>query len=253
MAGAAFLAGKAAYLSGTGLVKLFTPECNRGILQTLLPEATLYTYESQTKPEELLRQASTCTALVLGPGLGQGKTEKEFVQLLLENLSCPRVLDADGLNLSAGQGFIENYHGPLVLTPHPGEALRLFCGEKKTISQITDNPLYALECLQKKYHCTVLLKDAHTLISDGHSFAVNLTGNSGMSKGGNGDILSGIIGALLAQGLTPYEAACAGAYHHGLAGDLAAKKHGQRSLLATHVLEELPSSFLRASEKPYTG
>lgn len=253
MAGAAFLAGKAAYLSGAGLVKLFTPECNRSILQTLLPEATLYTYDDQIKPEELLFQASRCTALVLGPGLGQGKQQKELVKTLLDNLSCPLVLDADGLNLSACRGFIEHYQGPLVLTPHPGEALRLSCGERKTIKEITDDPLHTLEILQKKYRCTVLLKDAHTLISDGRSLAVNLTGNSGMSKGGNGDVLSGIIGALLAQGLSPFKAACAGAYYHGLAGDLAAKKHGQRSLLATHVLEELPSSFLLAFEKPYTG
>ena len=183
-------------------------------MQTLLPEATLYTYDDQTKPEELLFQASRCTVLVLGPGLGQGKQQKELVKTLLENLSCPLVLDADSLNLSACRGFIEHYQGPLVLTPHPGEALRLSCGERKSIKEITDDPLHTLEILQKKYRCTVLLKDAHTLISDGRSLAVNLTGNSGMSKGGNGDVLSGIIGALLAEGLSPFKAACAGAYYH---------------------------------------
>ncbi len=234
MAGAAYFAAKSAYLCGAGLVKIVTEECNRQILQMLLPEAVLFTYDGQTPVNEILCEISSCTSAVVGPGLGKGEKQKELVFKILQSCSLPLVLDADGLNLTAGTNLLEHYKGSAVITPHPGEAARIM---EMTVSEILSSPIDCLKKMCEKFPCTVLLKDAHTLIGKGDKIYVNLSGNDGMATGGCGDVLSGMIGALLPNFEDSAMAATTAAFIHGCAGDQAAKKHGKRSMLATHVLE----------------
>ena len=234
MAGASYLAGKAGYLSGVGLVKIVTPEENRIICQALLPEAVLYSYEGETPPEAILKATEHCSAVLLGPGLGKSVQAQKIVRTVLENCTLPLLLDADGLNLTVGTSLIENYKGKAVLTPHPGEAARLL---GVSVESVLSSPILAAKTLAETTGSVVLLKDAHTVITDGRVCYINLSGNNGMSTAGCGDVLSGIISALMAGGMSNLDAAVAGCYIHGAAGDLAAKKHGKRSMLASHVLE----------------
>ena len=176
----------------------------------------------------------------MGPGLGQTQISKDILSLALKNLSLPAVVDADGLNLCCGTSLLQNYHGPLVVTPHPGEAARLL---ETTVDEITEKVLESGRKLFEKYGCTILLKDAHTLILTKDELSINLSGNNGMATAGCGDVLTGIIAALLAIGLDPHDAAAYGAYIHGLAGDHAAKKHGKRSVTASRVLENVENVF----------
>ena len=240
MAGAAYFAAKAALLSGAGLVEIYTPEENRVILHTLLPEAILHIYGKKGTQEVLLEAVGRCSSMILGPGLGKSEEARNLVSLLLKNLSIPAIVDADGLNLSANTDLLQNYRGPLAITPHPGEAARLL---RKELKEITENPLESCKLLSEKYGCTVLLKDAHTLILTEERLNINLSGNNGMATAGSGDVLSGIVGALLAQGLDVHDAACFGAFIHGLAGDHAAKKHGKRSVTASRVLENIEETL----------
>ena len=239
MAGASYLSAKAAYLCGAGLVKIIAPECNRVILQTLLPEAVLYTYEESTPEREILAQLKNCTSVVLGPGLGRSEKAERIVSAVLENSSLPLVLDADGLNLAAGGELIGGYKGQLVLTPHFKEASRL---SGIPVNEISACPLKCAGALTERYGHTVLLKDAHTIVSDGRSTYINLSGCDGMATGGSGDVLSGVVGALIRGADTVEETTrCAAyaAYLHGLAGESAAKKHGTHALLASRIADEL--------------
>ncbi len=240
MAGAAYFAAKAAYFCGAGLVKIITEECNRVILQTLLPEAVLYTYTEATPINEILEEVNSCTTAVLGPGLGKKEKQQKLVRAILENCTLPLVLDADGLNLSCGTELIGSYHGQMVITPHPGEVSRLL---ERTIGDILSNPFDCLEDLKKRYHCTVLLKDAHTLISKDKITYINLTGNNGMATGGCGDVLSGMVAAFLHNNI-PEEAAALAAYIHGKAGDFATEKHGTHSVTASRVIENIEEALI---------
>lgn len=236
MAGAAILAAKSAYFAGAGLVKIFTVEENREIIQSALPEAVLYTYTNTTPVEDLILEVSRCSALVLGPGMGQLRKTANIVKELLKNISIPILCDADGLNVACEKRWLEQCSAPLVITPHPGEASRLI---NISIPEILSSVRTTAEALSDRFHCVTLLKDAHTVITDGNTGYINITGNNGMSTGGSGDVLAGIIGCFLAQGCSPLEAAATGAYVHGLAGDLAAKKYGKRSLIASHIIEHI--------------
>lgn len=236
MAGAAFLAAKAAYTCGAGLVKIFTPGENRVILQTLLPEAVLFTYDHETPLSKIVKEVSACTSAVIGPGLGQSERSGKIVCALLSECTLPAVLDADGLNLAAGSDLIANYRGKLVLTPHPGEAARLL---HTTAEEAVADPLSALARLTALGASAAILKGAHTLIGDGTRIRVNRRPNSGMAVGGCGDVLAGILGELLCEFDDPLDAAEQAVVLHSLAGELAAKKHGKRPMTASHVLEGL--------------
>ncbi len=260
MAGASYLAGKAGYFSGVGLVKIVTPEENRIICQTLLPEAVLYSYDKKTPPDYFLGATEHCSAVLLGPGIGKSAQAQKIVRTILENCALPLLLDADGLNLTVGTSLIENYKGKILLTPHPGEAARLL---GVSIDSILASPILAAKKLAKMTGAVVLLKDAHTVITDGTVSYINLSGNNGMSTAGCGDVLSGIISALMAGGMSSLDAAVAGCFIHGAAGDFAAKKHGKRSMIASHVLEciedvfnmepELSSNHAKTSAPPLTN
>ncbi len=227
--GAVQLAAKAALFCGSGLVSVATHKKNAQNLVITSPELMAYGVDKFSELDELLNRV---TVLVLGPGLGQKKWGELLWQSAV-NLDISRVIDADGLNILAQNPF---YSESWILTPHPGEAARLLgC----TTADILNNRFDAVTRLQNKYGGIVVLKGAGTLIFDGKEMWVNSTGNPGMASGGMGDVLAGLIGGLLAQKLSLKSAAIAGVYLHGLAADNAAKKLGERGLLASHVLEQV--------------
>lgn len=237
MAGAAFLSAKASYLTGAGLVKVFTAEENRIILQQLLPEAILETYNSYTdtsdKVEECLSWASVA---VTGPGLGTREGASEFVRQVLEYAGTPVILDADGLNIvSEHPEWLKEAKGTVIVTPHLGEMARL---TGRDISVIQGQLLQTAQEFAEEYDVICVLKDARTItaLPDGRAW-VNMSGNNGMATAGAGDVLTGIIAGLIAQGMAPELAAPVGVYLHGLAGDAMAKDKGKYSLLAQDILE----------------
>jgi NAD(P)H-hydrate epimerase len=228
-AGAIQLAAKAALNCGSGLVSVVTHKANTQSLVMTSPELMAYGVADLTEITNLLDRA---TALVLGPGLGQGNWGKNL-WLSVINLAIPKVLDADALNLLAKMPL---YSNNWILTPHPGEAARLL---NCTIKEILNDRFDAVRRLQNKYGGVCILKGAGTLIFDGKKIFINSTGNPGMASGGMGDVLAGLIGGLLAQKLSLKYAAIAGTYLHGLAADNAAELLGERGLRASHVLEKI--------------
>ena len=246
MAGAAVLAARAAYRSGAGLVKVAAPWEVVQVLQTAVPEATTLVLgedpeENFRKIEEEMKQYD---ALAAGPGLGQSEAAGKLVRKVLEQIDKPVVLDADGINLAAKMKDVpEGRSGPLILTPHPGEMGRL---TGNTPEEVNRDRLQTVTEFTKKYPAVLLLKGAGTLIrgpgEDARTW-LNPTGNSGMATAGSGDVLTGIIGAFLAAGLSAEESAVLGAYVHGLAGDLAAEKLGEYSLMAGDIAEGIPDAL----------
>ena len=238
MAGAAVLCGKAALRAGVGLATFYVPAHLFPIMQTALPEATcLDRYEEKNAQQKHL---DACTAFAVGPGLGHHDEDLPVLLALLE-AGKPFVIDADGLNDIVRYGLsrpIAQASGRLVLTPHEGEAARLLGTDT-----IQDREK-AARALAEKYQNTVILKGHDSLIAapDGR-IAVNPTGNASMAKGGSGDVLTGVIGAFLAKGMPAYEAACAGAYLHGLAGDLCRAELGDESVLARDLADALAPAF----------
>lgn len=260
MAGAAYFAACGAYRTGAGLVKIVTPECNREILQTLLPEAMLATYagaeELPVVVEEAVRFAD---AIVIGPGLSQGAEAEALVSLLrkclYEKENAPvSVWDADALNIltkkmdeealmteSERLGFLDGYLPKnAVLTPHPGELSRLLGVPVKVL---TARFLETARWISSISNLTYVLKDAATLTINNSDCVVNTTGNNGMATGGSGDILTGIIGALAAGGMDVFAAAAVGVWLHGAAGDAAWKSVGAAPMIARDILQAIGTLF----------
>ena len=230
MGGAVLLAASAAYRTGCGLVQVMSDEENRMILQTALPEALYLPWQQKNGLDVSL---SWATAAGIGPGLGQSSRSELLLKELLLSWKGPLVLDADALNiLSKHPEWFGHTKAKMILTPHPGEMARL-TGES-TAAVLEHLPEAARE-FARKYHVVCVLKDARTVVTDGRQLYVNRTGNHGMATGGSGDVLTGVICGLLAQGMEPFEAACMGVYLHGLAGDAAAEKCGYRGMLAGDI------------------
>ena len=226
MPGAIRLAAEAALRSGAGLVKVVTWGAHQASLLAGRPE--LMCQESPRSPTEQAALAAWASVRVLGPGLGLGAWSRSLWQQQLA-LPGPLVLDADGLNLLAESPCRRD---DWILTPHPGEAARLLgC----TVAEVEQDRLHSVRQLQQRYGGVVLLKGAGTLVCDGELVLICQEGNPGMASGGMGDLLSGIIGALWAQGLPQAEAAWVGVCVHGEAGDLAADA-GERGMLASDLL-----------------
>ncbi len=236
MSGAAILSARAALRAGCGMVRVFTPECNREILQMSLPEALVSCYDPAHFEPELLRKALNWSTVVgIGPGLGQSENAAALLETLLKENSNPLVIDADGLNLLSNHpSLMELLPENAILTPHVGEMARL-CGLQP--AKIKEDPFSAAKDFAKKHKCILVLKDARTVISDGERLQLNLSGNNGMATAGSGDVLTGVICSLLAQGLSPYPAAYLGVYVHGLAGDLARKKRGSYGMLSGEIAD----------------
>lgn len=249
MTGAAFLASEAALRSGCGLVTLGLPESLNTIAEKKLTEVITKPLP-ETKEKTLSKKAlseiiallKNKDAAVIGPGLSQHKQTKALVLSLLPKLDTPAVLDADALNSLAGKvSVVKKANAPLIMTPHPGEMARLINTKTKDIQK--NRKTVALD-FAKKYNVTLVLKGHNTVVANPkHKIYVNKTGNPGMATAGSGDVLCGIIGSFLAQGAIPYEAAKQGVYLHGLAGDLAAKKVGEVSLIAGDILAKVPEAI----------
>lgn len=245
MSGAAYLCAKAAYSMGAGLVKIMTPQENRQILQTLLPEAILSSYRNGQEPENLEKLSSQvekncgwADVIVLGPGMGQGSTAKFLVQEFLSNAYVPMIIDADGLNIIASDPDLTGFYTEnLILTPHLGEMARL---TGKTVPEIQEDLPSCGAQYSSDSGVICVLKDAATVVTgrDGQCY-VNSSGNSAMAKAGSGDVLSGTIAGLLALGMENWDAAVLGVYIHGTAGDRVLEKKGSHGLLARDLTEEI--------------
>ncbi len=238
MAGAAILAARAAICCGCGLVKVLTPAENRIILQTAVPEAVLETYDKNSREIDFSPTICQADAIVIGPGLGDGDAAKELVEAVLRETEKPVLLDADALNIMAGKKSLLHMLGEnKIITPHVGEMARLTGKEIWRIR--TEIPDTAKE-MSEKYHTVCVLKDFRTVsaLPNGELY-LNTTGNSGMATAGSGDVLSGLIGSLLAQGAAPGTAALLGVYLHGMAGDKKAEQYGERGLTASDLADGL--------------
>ncbi len=238
MSGAAFLSAKAAYKSGCGLVKIFTHETNRIILQTGLPEAILSTYGDYALEEELLEQMKWADAIVIGPGMGCDANAERVFDFVLKNATVPIVLDADAINILAKEPErLLAPHMDIIITPHLKEMSRLI---QNPISFIKTNLIELAQDFATKYNVICVLKDARTVTSIpyGQTY-LNLSGNNGMATAGSGDVLSGIIGSLLAQSVMAEEAAPLGVFLHGLAGDAIVTKTGKHGMMAQDIISGL--------------
>lgn len=239
MSGAAYLAAKAAYSSGCGLVRIFTVEENRAILQSQLPEAIITTYPSKKPDMELLTEAlGWADTIVCGPGIGTSDAAARIVRTVLKNAAVPVVLDADALNVIAEDcNMLLRPHTELVLTPHLGEMHRL---SKDAVSYIQNHLIEVAEEFARQYNVICVLKDEHTVTSVPYRQTyLNMSGNAGMATAGSGDVLSGVIGSLLAQGMLAEEASSLGVYLHGKAGDAAQTYCGKNGLMASDLLDGL--------------
>lgn len=240
MAGAAVLAAKACYAGGAGMVKVITPECNRLIVQTAVPEA-LY---APADPETYCASLDWADVCAVGPGLGRGDEALALLETFIRRSGKPLVIDADGLNLLAENTELQEEltrqaaaGRKIILTPHMGELSRLM---KESIAQLKAHPAESALRLAKRLHCIVAAKDARTVIcKENHPICLNTAGNSGMATAGSGDVLTGIIAALLAQGAEPFEAAAVGVYWHAAAGDAAAKDMGEYAVTASAVISHM--------------
>lgn len=238
MAGAAIFSAKAAYRCGVGLVKVFTNESNRSIIQTSVPEVILSTYENKLNKEKLIEDIQWADAIVVGPGISSSKTAKEMVELVRTSASVPVVWDADALNIIAEHtNKLLLPHTEYIMTPHLGEFSRL---TGNTISWIQNHLVESAVDFARTYDVICVLKDFHSVTANPYGLSyLNLSGNNGMASGGSGDVLSGIIGAFLAQGMKGLSAAAYGTYIHGLAGDFARKRMGTHAMMASDLIEAL--------------
>ena len=248
MSGAAYLCAKAAYRTGAGLAEIFTHECNRIILQSSLPEAIVTTYTDDYDKNSLLSSLERADAIVVGCGLGVTPLSRSILSDILhalEGKEIPLVIDADAINLLARSRSLLKYVKGAVLTPHFMEASRLL---DRPIGELLPHAASVAHEIANKYGAVCVMKDHETAVSDGGDrIYINKSGNSGMATGGSGDVLAGILGGLLAQNskatpsLSPLEAVALGVYIHGLAGDAAAIKLGEYSLMASDIIDALPS------------
>ena len=238
--GAPIFAGRGAVRTGSGLVFLAVPESVWPVAAVKSDEAMPFPMPeaegrlSLLAEEPIRRRAESCDAMLIGCGLGRGWQTDALVRNLL-TIEKPLVLDADGLNaLSGREELLQKRAAPTILTPHEGEFLRLG-------GDLSAGREAAAAAFSEKYGVYLVLKGHRTVVAapDGR-LAVNGTGNSGMAKGGSGDVLAGMILSLLGQGCGAFEACCAGVWLHGRAGDLAAADKGERGMTPTDLLEQIP-------------
>ncbi len=241
MAGAAVLSAKAALKSGSGIVRLVVPKSIYPICATSLPEAVFTVYgEDEFAVDKA--DLSKCSSVLMGCGMGQSKSTEEILhKLLLENTK-PLLIDADGINvLSSHIDVLKEKSCSVVVTPHEGEMARLTGFSSQYIK--SNREKVAVD-FAKKYGVTLLLKGKNTIIaSEKGEIMINPTGSCALATAGSGDVLSGIITALLSQGVEPFKAAAMGAFIHGLSGDLAQKDLTHRCVIASDIIEYLPSVF----------
>jgi ADP-dependent NAD(P)H-hydrate dehydratase / NAD(P)H-hydrate epimerase len=237
--GAAVLSAKAIMRSGAGLLTTHVPRCGYEILQTAVPES-MVSVDAGDNHFSCVPELGSFDAIGIGPGLGQSPESKRALLELLQKFNQPMVLDADALNILASDGVLAPFIPKnSILTPHPGEFARLVGAWKNDFERLALQKAFA-----KRINSIIVLKGAYTSIAspDGKVY-FNTTGNPGMATAGSGDVLTGILTSLLAQGHDPLKAALLGVYLHGLAGDLAAKSGSEQSLIASDLIDFLPSAY----------
>jgi ADP-dependent NAD(P)H-hydrate dehydratase len=252
MAGAAILCASTALRSGAGLVKAAVPAdilpvvaAGNPCYMTLPLSCDEQGQLSAAAAAELVALSEGQDVLAVGPGLGRARGVGEVVFHLLDGTRVPMVLDADGLNaVGNATDRLLARRAPLILTPHPGEFARLLGCEVATVQT---NRMDLARRFAFDHQLILVLKGNGTIVTDGRRLYVNDTGNPGMATGGTGDVLTGLIAALVGQGLEPFAAAQLGVYLHGLAGDLAQDAVGEVSLIASDLLIHLPAAFRRIS------
>lgn len=248
MAGAGILSSMAALRSGVGLLKCALPRSIYPIAACRVLESVYLPLEETADGKIAAKNApylleQPATAVLIGCGLSVCDDTKKLVTEFVAKCEKPMVLDADALNILAeNPELLKSAKAPVIITPHPAEMGRL-CG--CTAKEINQNREQTALDFAKRYSVITVLKGAGTVIASPDGKALkNPTGNSGMATGGSGDVLAGICGSLLAQGVEPFECAAAAVYLHGLAGDLAAKRLGKASMLPSDIVGELPNTFI---------
>ncbi len=246
--GAAILATSGALRGGAGLVTAAVPERVAGLVPIAQPCAMTLPLPDDAgrfvaaAADPILEFARGCDAVLIGPGMGRTDAARDVVRRVLAELPCPGVFDADAL-FAIGDD-VERWRAaphPVVLTPHPGEMNRL----DPDASREADARRERARSFAQRAKCVVTLKGHETVVSDGRHEFVNTTGNPGMATGGTGDVLGGVIAALIGQGLAPFDAARLGVHVHGIAGDLAAERHGETGMIASDLLDVLGAAFER--------
>jgi ADP-dependent NAD(P)H-hydrate dehydratase len=259
MAGAAGLCGASALRSGAGLVRVATAAEVQPVVASYEP--CYMTYPVPCQEDGLIHFAASCPILMnlidqadvvaIGPGLGQSDDLRKLIRFLIGAVNRPLVIDADGLNLLVGQTeLLADLKHPVVLTPHPGEFARLSGGDLAKIQD--DRVAQAADLALASDHLVVVLKGAGTVVTDGQRYFVNSSGNPGMATGGSGDVLTGVIAALIGQKLPVFEAAQLGVFVHGLAGDIARDHHGEIGMIAGDIVDALPDAFVHLMPEPET-
>ena len=259
LTGAAYLCSKAALRSGSGIVTLGVPESLNPIMEAKLtcvmthplPETKASTLSNKGK-KEIMKLCESHDVVALGPGLSQQPETRELIIWLIQNIDCNMVIDADGLNaLSDKVNVLHKIKRHAVLTPHPGEMSRLAgLGLAKDVQKDRLNTASQfVQSIQKKLNnegkLTLVLKGDKTIVANSRKVYVNRTGNPGMATAGTGDVLTGIIASLIGQGYDVFDASQLGVYIHGLAGDIAARKKGEHSMIASDIIECLPDAFIK--------
>ena len=248
--GAALLAAQGSARAGAGLVTLAVPATLQPALEARVREAMTVALGDTGAGAAALSDGAALedllagrTAVVCGPGLGLADATRSLVAELIRRCRVPLVLDADGLNAVAGTDLLRARAGPTVVTPHPGEMARLLGTDT---ARVQADRLGAARAFARDQNVVAVLKGARTIVAtpDGGA-AISPTGNPGMASGGTGDVLAGVLGGLLAQGLAPFDAALLGVFAHGAAGDAVAARRGEVGLLASDLLAELPPTLAR--------
>lgn len=243
ISGACFLCGNSILRSGAGMVKIVTPACNRQTIQLSLPEAMLQTYEEHPDESKIRQLLKWCDVVVAGPGMGTDENGYTLMKCILEENSLPMVLDADGLNLmSLHEDLMElvakRKPAQTIITPHPGELNRLLGTDMDTYKREREQ---LVRMLSHKLHCIVAAKDAVTIVAEEQreEIYINRSGNEGMATAGSGDVLAGVLGALLGQGMKAFDAACLAVYLHGAAGEQAGDENGRSAVVASDIIKKL--------------
>ncbi|MCF6148143.1 MAG: NAD(P)H-hydrate dehydratase [Candidatus Kuenenia sp.] len=256
MTGAACLCSKAALRSGAGLVTLGIPESLHGIVATKmtcvmthpLPETHLKTLSDMGR-QDILDFAQRFDIVAIGPGLSQYTETKRLVLWLLQNLERPIVLDADGINALADDvTTLDKIKQPMIITPHPGEMARLL--NTSSAKELQSKRFEIAErFIQSRNKVTLVLKGNNTIVMNNEKYYINTTGNPGMATAGSGDVLTGMIAALLGQNFSAFEAAQLGVYLHGMAGDYAKDAVGEISMTASDILDNLSKAFFNHAQE----
>lgn len=252
MPGAACMSAQAALRCGVGLMTVATAEKNIPILAAQCwesmylplhtdPDGFITWHENASVLSESVAKAD---AVLIGCGLGVTDETACLVESIVKKANVPLILDADGLNVLSGCiDMIVGKKTPVILTPHPGEMARLLNTTTQKIQMDREKALYTL--CRRLPQAVIALKGHHTLVGQEEQIRMNPTGNPGMSRGGSGDLLAGMIAAFAAQGMSPLHAVEAGVYIHGMAGDLAAQKMSETAMLPRDLLAQIPEVFLR--------